>query len=276
MLWTLVCTALAGDLDGWAGQPWGSTVGGPKDPTAATVFPPGRGEMAYVVAMRPIDGVLPAQTFFGAPTLSPVAWYVEGGLGQVSFSVPADRTDALLAALTTAMGEPYKESGTRHFQTGTVSVSLMPYPAYTLVQLVSATHRARCVVLFASGCQLAKVRDEYSGQSNALLDEQRLAQDQLAAERMKQAQEQAAQIQALTGALSAPAPIRKADTDRAIVERDAKNLHNELRLCLVSTPMSCAPTKARVLEFWVAHPEIRPATDADCTGRGLPAKCWKW
>lgn len=183
--------ANAGDLDGWGGQPWGSEVGGPKDPAGvAAAFPPGFGEAAYLVAMRSAHNLFPAQTFFGFPAANPSVFYVEGGLGAVVFTLGEARFDHLVAALTAQLGEPFVEAGTRHFQKDTVSVSVQPYAGTALVNVVSVPHRARCVAIHGMSCQIAQTKEERVAAKSPLTTNQQAEWNRVAEEH-RQAQEKA-------------------------------------------------------------------------------------
>lgn len=274
-----VLDANAGDLDGWGGQPWGSQMGGPKDPAGvAAAFPPGFGEAAYLVAMRSAHNLFPAQTFFGFVADNPSVFYVEGGLGAVVFTLGEARFDQLVAALTAQLGEPLVEAGTRYFQKDGVSVSVQPYAGTALVNVVSVSHRARCVAIHGMSCQIAQTKEERAAAKSPLTTDQQAEWNRVAEEH-RQAQEKAlAELQRNNE--QALAMAQRARELMALRDQRAVLAYSAQLACAApGKAAECARTTEALAAFDVAHQPPAAASEIEkttyCVQMGRSPDCWR-
>jgi hypothetical protein len=264
------CAAMAGDLDGWAGQPWGSTVGGPEDPAMEDFFRALRasgGEQALTLA----GGLLSTeQTWFGMPATGN-ATFLQGELAEARLAVPADQTRELLESLTATLGTSVAIGTAQVFGNGVVTVAVAPDMRWTRVNVVSDTHRARCVELRGKTCTLQATRAEVLAE--------RAAQPELAALADKMA---ARQIElAESGQIPIGDMLREAEARQAEqqLEHEFAVLEADVRAHCVPSSLGvglCAQAKARLASRWTAFPAARPADEAACIAKNLPAKCWRW
>lgn len=263
MLW-IFYTAWAGDLDGLTGQSWGSTAGGPKDPAvieASASQGGASGGPGAVIAGRP----LASTEFLGKPATG-TANYLEGQLAEVRFVVAAPYAE-VLPLLEARMGPPLALGTGWVFGDGTTTVGVADADEATEIMLVSNQHRARCLELLGERCTL------YA--SKAEMETYLASNPQLGTA-----------VPSGTGKKPAPAPapapapqpktVAQIEVDRALLERNVAFIEAEVRTCLQASPLICAPAKAKLVDYWKAHPEIRPADDSGCKARDLPAKCWRW